>query len=601
MPKTQKIIAIFLSISIITAGFFFPFKTKEVKADMAGDFMDKCVTDAIFDLAESIGLGSVFSAIEDFLSPTKVPSSDTAAKTEMRRFELKECLRRLKDLAIVTARNVLKKRLLDQLVDQTINWIQNGGEPRFVTDFQGFLEDAKQAAIGDTLRDIGLGKLCDTRAFAKIELTLGKRTPQKFSQDVTCTLDQVVGNIKAFREDFKQGGWLGIQEAANPRNNIFGLKLMAMDRVIKEIDAREEAAKLEVGSTGYIGQKNCEEYELLDKSTGSRLEQGKMHPIGPGGTNMLVGLNPTPANADGTPPNLYDAAINSGRAYWHCFKNKIITPADTTAAIMAKTGGLDYDYILQSEDVSAYITAISDALINRLSTETGKGLSGLFKGGGSPGRGETPISRDSLYITTDIQNASSSYGGAVNEDYIYDPATINASKTSMLNALAQATSSLENAKKTLSTANLNVSTMNSNLICILDKAATGGTAPCDKRGLIQCINYSSSLLVVGGPYESAVPIGPNVATTLSTAQTRSTTITSLVTQTNSLLTQANTLKTRINAASTSADLNALLNDIKSYSSSAQNLETQTNTLLAEVTSLFTEAKKQRDECNSLYP
>jgi len=586
-PK-QKIITIITLVVFITTGIISPVFVPKAKADIVGDFTKSC-----------LGLGETLIKIEEFLSPDKVPSSDTKAQAELIKFDAKQCLRRLKDLAIVTAHNFLKKRLLDQLVDQTVAWIQNGDEPRFVSNFNQFLNDAKDAAIGDTLRDIGLGKLCDGTFKAKLELTLGKRTPQKFTQDVTCTLNQVVSNINAFRNDFKNGGWLGLQEAANPRNNIFGLKLMVADKVSRDIFDKQEAAKTEVAATGYTSQKKCLEYQLLDTQTGDIFEQGKFYPIGSGGTDVWVGLNPVPANSDGTPPNSYDAAINSSRAYWHCSKDQIVTPAHTAAEITAKTAGLDYDYILSSQDVSSYITAISDALINRLTTEAGKGLRGLFKGGGSPSRGEAAY-RDTTYINSDTNAAIQNYNNTLHEDYDYSTTTIAASETNLLSVLAQATSTLINAKTKFN----NASSSNSNLICFLDHSTTGGTPPCDQRGLIQCITASENPLKCPSPYRSTSPI-EDTAATLSNAQLRQSTISSFTTQTQTLLNQANALKTQIQNANTANDLNTAITDTQSFLSTAQNLETQSNVLLNEIQPLYDAALEQRTQCNNscnnLYP
>src|SRR3989338_9106526 len=38
----------------------------------------------------------------------------------------------------VRLRDVIAKRIIDMIVDQTVEWIQGGGEPKFVTDWNGF-------------------------------------------------------------------------------------------------------------------------------------------------------------------------------------------------------------------------------------------------------------------------------------------------------------------------------------------------------------------------------------------------------------------------------------------------------------------------------
>ena len=47
----------------------------------------------------------------------------------------KEAWRWVKDNLVKVLLANLKKRLLDKLVDETVKWIQGGGNPRFVTDW----------------------------------------------------------------------------------------------------------------------------------------------------------------------------------------------------------------------------------------------------------------------------------------------------------------------------------------------------------------------------------------------------------------------------------------------------------------------------------
>ncbi|MCL5004887.1 MAG: hypothetical protein M1170_03020, partial [Patescibacteria group bacterium] len=38
-------------------------------------------------------------------------------------------------------RDVIAKRIMDYIVDQTVKWIQGGGKPKFITNWNGFLKD----------------------------------------------------------------------------------------------------------------------------------------------------------------------------------------------------------------------------------------------------------------------------------------------------------------------------------------------------------------------------------------------------------------------------------------------------------------------------
>ncbi|MBI5732394.1 hypothetical protein HY967_00330 [Candidatus Jorgensenbacteria bacterium] len=586
----KKLISLVLITSII-AGILAPIYIKEAKADLGSEFLSECVGNFLVD---TLGL-RVISTIEDFLSPDKVPEKSTGTEAQLKKFELKQCLLRLKDLAIQLARNILKKRILDQLVDQLIKWIQNGEEPRFVSDFGGFIEDAKQAAIGDTLRDIGLGRLCDERLQAKLELSLGTRTPRQFSQQVTCTLDQVVGNISAFRDDFSKGGWLGIQEAVNPRNNIFGLKLMTMEKVIAEVGAREEAAKAEVAPSGFIPQKRCLEYELRDGRTGAFLEPGKIYPVGNGGASILIDENPVPAQSSGEEPGYYNGVVDiPNRAFWYCpdSKKQIVTPAQTQSDTVSRAVNLDLDYVLNADDLSAYLAAISDALINRITTETGKGLLGLFSSGNeSPSRGGAS-SRDSSYITSGIQDASLNYDQQRYGGGTLSSSTITASKTSIFDGIAEATSSLFAARRNFVLGAPNASSTNTLLIRYLDF----NIAKPD-RGLLQCMNSVPPPFV----YVSVAPIGPDpTSTKLYASSTRRLVIASSTARITPLNTLANRYYASTTAATTADQLYALSGLVNILLADARGLETESITTLNEVVILRDEARRQRDDCNAQY-
>ena len=55
---------------------------------------------------------------------------------------------------------------------------------------------------------------------------------EKFSK-VTCSLNQIVGNINSFVENFRNGGWLAYQESWYPKNNFYGATIIANDLMAK--------------------------------------------------------------------------------------------------------------------------------------------------------------------------------------------------------------------------------------------------------------------------------------------------------------------------------------------------------------------------------
>ena len=92
-------------------------------------------------------------------------------------------------------RDVVAKRIIDYMVDQTITWIQGGGKPQFVSDWNGFLQTAGNIAFDQVVKDIGLAWICSP---FKLQVQLSLIRPGPFSQQLNCTLDRVVANIENF-------------------------------------------------------------------------------------------------------------------------------------------------------------------------------------------------------------------------------------------------------------------------------------------------------------------------------------------------------------------------------------------------------------------
>jgi len=239
-----------------------------------------------------------------------------------------------KQVFLITT-EALKRRLLTLIVDQIIGWIEGEGKPLFVTDWRQFVADAGNIALGDLIQELGLGFLCSPFG---LQVQLSVLRPPRFSQYITCTLDDVVQNIEAFYEDFRQGGWLAYAELWQPQNNFYGAVLLAMEEREQRIAAQTEANVLEaIAGSGFLGTRKC------------------------------------------------DA---TGR---FCF---ITTPGAQIGALAAKAIGSDIDYLINAQDLAVYVGAIADALINRLIRSGVEGLLSLTRperqAGGFPDGGLGP-------------------------------------------------------------------------------------------------------------------------------------------------------------------------------------------------------------------
>ena len=282
------------------------------------------------------------------------------------------------DLALKAALEALKKRLLDQITDKIVQWIQGGGKPKFVEDFKGVLEDATQATIGDVAREVGLAELCSP---FKLSVRVGIQEPPPFSQRVSCTLDDIVGNVSDFIGDFRKGGWIGYNEIWQPQNNIYGLWLMTNEEVAKRTEKKEEASRQEVqAGRGFISVKKCAEWTLYAQNADST----NVEELDRKATEEFP--DPKPYDPS-TPPEIPAYANDPTRYYnpeWKCTSERVTTPGTAIAEGIERSLYADIDYLTNTTDLTAYVGAILDAAINRLIREGVKGVQSMLPSGSTP-------------------------------------------------------------------------------------------------------------------------------------------------------------------------------------------------------------------------
>lgn len=212
---------------------------------------------------------------------------------------------------------VMKKRFFDMVVDQMVAWIQGGGQPQFIQNWDSFLASYGNIVTGDLIQQLGLGAVC--RPFG-IQLQIAVMQPPRFTRQITCTLDQVVGNMVNFYNNFRAGGFIAYRELWQPQNNFYGSLIMTMnEKEMRIADQRFAALQEAQANNGFLGTRKCD-------------------------------------------------------AYGHCY---ITTPGMQIGAAAAKVVGADLDYIINSTDLAAYTAAISDAFINRLVRSGVRGLQGV--------------------------------------------------------------------------------------------------------------------------------------------------------------------------------------------------------------------------------
>ena len=236
-------------------------------------------------------------------------------------------------------RDIIAKRLIDYIVDETVKWISGGGEPKFVSNWQGFLDDAGKIAQDSIIKEVGLASLCQP---FKLQVQIGLLPVKKFSKRIECTLDDIVGNIENFYADFSQGGWIAYGAMWEPQNNFFGASIIAHDemliRMAKEAESRKNEA---ISSGGFLSSRTCQGYAYVSKE-----------------------------NCESAPDNHGKNCVSvsdDGETRW-CAANeaKINTPGSTIGAAVA--AGVTSD-ITWGANIESWVSALVNAAINRLIKE----------------------------------------------------------------------------------------------------------------------------------------------------------------------------------------------------------------------------------------
>ncbi|MBI4159586.1 hypothetical protein HY504_00265 [Candidatus Wolfebacteria bacterium] len=259
-----------------------------------------------------------------------------------------QAARWVREDAMKFLRDVVAKRIIDYIVDQTVRWVQGGGKPRFVTDWKRFLQDAGDIAFDSVIRGLGpnFSRICDP---FRLALRISLVPIPQFSDQVQCTVDRVAGNLRAFYEDFRRGGWVTYEELWYPQNNYYGVQLMASDeflrKYLEEANARTNEA---ISGSGFLGQKKC-----LDPGPAAGAAVGATRTCAPGGRD--------PSDPLGEACLRYQTVQESD-----CQNVQIVTPGDTVGKTIADAVTSDSAW---ARNIQSWVAALVNAAINRLTKE----------------------------------------------------------------------------------------------------------------------------------------------------------------------------------------------------------------------------------------
>ncbi|MDO8585210.1 MAG: hypothetical protein Q7R85_03810 [bacterium] len=268
--------------------------------------------------------------------------------------------------------STLKRRILDVMVDQVVTWVQGGGEPRFITDWETFLGDIGQGAVGEFVEQIGAGFLC---APFSLQVRIGLLPVNRFANNspFTCTLDQIVQNVENFYEDFRNGGWIAYNATSELQNNYYGALLISWDaRNSYVADKVAAAANSALANKGFLGTKKC-----YDTATGQEVSESDA--AGQERVRERLVEGGTGSTRDYTTGGEVNGSFRSQQRTIRC---EDTTPGGVISATVEKAVGSDFDFIVNAQQLGDYAAAIVNALVNRVIMEGVNGLRGVHSGSG---------------------------------------------------------------------------------------------------------------------------------------------------------------------------------------------------------------------------
>ncbi len=283
-----------------------------------------------------------------------------------------------------TTTETIKRSLLYQLSNQLTQWIVNDEKPQFVKDPGQFLADTAQLAVDRTISRIA-PRLCEPFQLSiTAQIPTANRQANPFYEELTCTLDQVTGNIESFYNDFRNGGWIAYQEMWKPQNNYYGASMMVEEELARQQGAATKLAEqdLQRGS-GFPSQTQCVEWQLyIPIDCGNILQETYSDVLQVGGQcfGAVDGKINGPTD-DGNPPPIEAISAETPQgSYWQCARSEITNPGTITARLGEKAQQMEVNQLETTNDIENFLDTIGDAIINKLVKSGVGGLRGLLKG-----------------------------------------------------------------------------------------------------------------------------------------------------------------------------------------------------------------------------
>lgn len=372
--KTKKLISALLVVSIISPAVLFSTSPKQAQAQAGST---AAISVPVADIPQEQA-----SWLSYALHGTNTSSTITDTGLHV------------KDFAIEIGKQLLKvaaKRLLAQMTQATINWINSGfhGSPLFLENPESFFKDIAKSEIRNLVDMIGY----DTFRFPfgkETALNVIDSYKRQFSTNAEYTLSRVINDpdlLVRYRNDFNYGGWNGfLINTQYPQNNYLGFNMIVQENLASRLEGTLQAPAQKVQSLlqqgmGFLSPQTCPDNPKYNNGVNEFLRPSfnesrydKEHPFdpstGPSGSlqwsQAKARARADWAEANTCPGGLVSTTPGSVAA------NQVFSAINVPFLTTALDGALGNS-----------LAAIFDALINKLMSDGLTALAGTINPGPS--------------------------------------------------------------------------------------------------------------------------------------------------------------------------------------------------------------------------
>ncbi len=292
-------------------------------------------------------------------------------------------------------RDAVVKRIIDDMTNQIVMSIENGGQPQFLTDWKGYTGKATDIVFdsfnNQLMSQSGIDLCAPFRPQLQMYLSvnLGGTNRYPLGIPTRCSFDQFKQNIQDSSSFIKNGGWIGLQQVFLPSNNLIGASIALESSYYSSIAAEREKRTQEVNmGKGFLSVKKCVLYENIENPDNRAGVSAT--------TFQQMATNWCNENNDGS-SDCVERLKES-----NCKKEEVVTPGDTVAQAATEATISNFAY---ADNVQSIVSALVNVFIKNV-FDKGKGL--IF---GSTGHGGSGLASNSL-------DFSSLSGNTINDQKI---------------------------------------------------------------------------------------------------------------------------------------------------------------------------------------